>query len=241
MNFTHTALSNILKIHYGKSLKSEERNHNGTVLVYGSNGLIGNHNEKLVTFPTIVVGRKGSVGEITYAPDGGWPIDTTFYIELINPSSVNLRYLFYALKQANLANQAIITAIPGLNRNDVYNTKIPLPPLEEQKRIAHILDLADNLRAKRQQALARLDALLQSTFLEMFGDFITHPIQTMQLSDIANVTSGVTKSQNRVKGKETVVVPYMRVANVQDGYILTDNENLKTIEVFPEDVEKYLT
>ena len=53
--------------------------------------------------------------------------------------------------------------------------QIPLPPLDEQKRIAGILDAADALRAKRREALAQLDTLLQSTFLDMFGDPVTNP------------------------------------------------------------------
>lgn len=58
---------------------------------------------------------------------------------------------------------------------DVARLKIPLPPLEEQKRIAAILDAADDLRAKRRESLAQLDALLQSTFLDMFGDPVINP------------------------------------------------------------------
>ena len=55
------------------------------------------------------------------------------------------------------------------------SVQIPLPPLAEQKRIAGILDAADALRAKRREALAQLDTLLQSTFLDMFGDPVTNP------------------------------------------------------------------
>ena len=58
---------------------------------------------------------------------------------------------------------------------DVARLKIPLPPIEEQKRIATTLDAADDLRAKRRESLAQLDTLLQSTFLEMFGDPIINP------------------------------------------------------------------
>ena len=54
--------------------------------------------------------------------------------------------------------------------------RFPLPPLAEQKRIAEILDAADALRAKRRETLAQLDTLIQSAFLDMFGDPVTNPM-----------------------------------------------------------------
>ena len=66
--------------------------------------------------------------------------------------------------------------INNLKKEHLANLQIPLPPLAEQKRIAGILDAADALRAKRREALAQLDTLLQSTFLDMFGDPVTNPM-----------------------------------------------------------------
>ena len=63
-----------------------------------------------------------------------------------------------------------------VNRGEFLATTIPLPPLDKQKRIARILDSADALRAKRREVLAELDTLLQSTFLDMFGDPVTNPM-----------------------------------------------------------------
>ena len=63
-----------------------------------------------------------------------------------------------------------------VSKGDIAALQIPLPPLDEQKRIAGILDAADALRAKRREALAQLDTLLQATFLDMFGDPVTNPM-----------------------------------------------------------------
>ena len=63
-----------------------------------------------------------------------------------------------------------------VSKSDIASLQIPLPPFAEQKRIAGILDAADALRAKRREALAHLDTLLQSTFLDMFGDPVTNPM-----------------------------------------------------------------
>ena len=93
------------------------------------------------------------------------------------------KYLYYALK-------AIKIPAAGYSRHYKFlkETQIPLPPLAEQKRIAGILDAADALRAKRREALAQLDTLLQSTFLDMFGDPVTNPMgwKTPALSEVTD-------------------------------------------------------
>ncbi|MFR9752433.1 restriction endonuclease subunit S [Nocardia sp. 004] len=68
-----------------------------------------------------------------------------------------------------LERESLGTTMPNLNRTIVSNIQIMLPPIEEQRRIAAILDHADALRAKRREALARLDELTQSIFIDMFG------------------------------------------------------------------------
>ncbi len=66
-------------------------------------------------------------------------------------------------------------AVPGLNREDAYRVEILVPPLEEQRRIAAILDQAETLLTQRRAALAQLDSLSQSIFLDMFGDPMANP------------------------------------------------------------------
>nr|WP_186353107.1 restriction endonuclease subunit S [Pseudomonas gessardii] len=81
---------------------------------------------------------------------------------------------------------------------EVAKIKIPLPPIPEQRRIAAILDKADALRAKRREAIAKLDQLLQSVFLEMFGDPVTNtkgwPL--ISFADVGQWKSGATPSKS---------------------------------------------
>jgi len=72
-----------------------------------------------------------------------------------------------------------------------------LPPIEEQRRIAAVLDAADALRAKRRQALAKLDTLTQAIFIDMFGDPIRSDRPHVPLGDIVTFTSGGTPSKKR--------------------------------------------
>lgn len=99
----------------------------------------------------------------------------------------NMKFLYYALKALNIPSA-------GYSRHYKFlkEARIPLPPLDEQKRIARILDAADALRAKRRESLAQLDTLLQSTFLDMFGDPVTNPMgwDVVPLAEVCNIITG---------------------------------------------------
>ncbi|MFA4794824.1 restriction endonuclease subunit S [Leptospira kirschneri] len=111
---------------------------------------------------------------------------------------------------------------------------VPLPPLSEQIQIAEILTQAETLIAQRKESIRLLDELVKSKFLEMFGDPVKNEI--VELSKVATVTSGLTKGK-KYEGKETEFVPYMRVANVQDGYL--DLSEIKEIEATSEEILRY--
>ena len=76
-----------------------------------------------------------------------------------------------------------------ISRSNLAKIRFSVPPLEEQRRIAAILDTADTLRTKRRQAIAKLDTLLQSTFLTMFGDPVTNPMgwEVRPLGEVATI------------------------------------------------------
>lgn len=87
-------------------------------------------------------------------------------------------YLYWWLKihRESIQKKGRGATFKEVSKKIVEDLTIPLPPLAEQKRIAAILDAADDLRAKRRESLTLLDTLLQSTFLSMFGDPITNPM-----------------------------------------------------------------
>ena len=219
--FSCVPLREIVRVHYGKALKAADRDVIGPHNVYGSSGCVGKHRTRLVEYPTLIVGRKGSVGQVTYAPDGGWPIDTTFFVEILDEHQVYLRFLFYALRRARLDRHTITTTIPGLNRDDIYKTKILLPPLAEQCRIAAILDKADAIRRKRRESIKLLDEFLRSAFLEMFGDPVRNPRgwEVRCLRDVVKedqpITYGIVQAGPHVNGG----VPYIKSGDLRYGEI----------------------
>ena len=118
-------LGDVIELAYGKTLKADQRM-GGSVPVYGSNGQIGWHNEKLVAGPGIVVGRKGNPGVVTWAHTDFYPIDTAFYVVPAD-ESIGLHFLFFALTAQDLTSVSADSAVPGLNRNLAYMNKQLVP------------------------------------------------------------------------------------------------------------------
>ena len=120
------SLGNLLELAYGKGLRAQDRRP-GTVAVYGSNGQVGWHDEKLVKGPGIVVGRKGNPGIVTWVPTDFFPIDTTFYV-VPKGNYRSLYFLFHVLRAHDLQALAADSAVPGLNRNLAYMSQQVVPP-----------------------------------------------------------------------------------------------------------------
>lgn len=216
-------LSDIVVANYGRPLKEEDREQSGAFDVFGSSGPVGKHTTRLVDEPTLIIGRKGSVGSITYAPNGGWPIDTTFFLEWQRHIQGDWKYLFYALQAANLDKHTITTSIPGLNRDRLLETGIFFPELNEQRRIATVLDKADAIRKKRQESLKLADEFLRSVFLDMFGDPIRNPKEWIQCSldnvkrPGTSITYGIVQAGPHVENG----VPYIRTSDFKNGELQT--------------------
>ncbi|MCP5252623.1 MAG: restriction endonuclease subunit S [Burkholderiales bacterium] len=234
-----TKLGQLIEFKYGKALPDRMRSGSGFP-VYGSNGIVGYHNEALTNAITIIIGRKGSVGEIHLSELPCFPIDTTYYIDKF-PDNFP-RYWFYQLKILNLGELNKATAIPGLNRMDAYNQDIVLAPLNEQKRIA---DKLDSILARIDACRERLDHIpvilkrfRQSVLAAATSGKLTEewrnetgndkPWKTVRLAEIAHIQGGVTKDSKK-QSLNDEEVPYLRVANVQRGYL--DLGDIKIIRI----------
>ena len=152
----HLYLGDVIDLEYGKSLPHKDRKESGDVPVYGSNGIVGQHDVALVNGPCIVVGRKGSAGAVTLARTSCWPIDTAYFVRPYG--GMSLKYTSLMLLAARLEELDRATAIPGLNREEAYLRETLLPPLAEQHRIVVKVDelmglidrLEQHLGAKRE-------------------------------------------------------------------------------------------
>jgi len=148
-------LGEICRFEYGNSLPGRNRVP-GIVPVYGSNGIVGSHVTALTNGPTIVIGRKGSIGEVHLSEQACWPIDTTYYIDEFC-TECDLYWLSLQLKHLCLSELNKASGVPGLNRDDAYALKIIVPEIHHQRRIAaHLKAQLAAIEEARTAAKAQL-------------------------------------------------------------------------------------
>jgi type I restriction enzyme S subunit len=138
----------ICHLGYGDALPKDDVSA-GDIPVFGSNGQYTTTTERNTGAPAIVVGRKGSYGKVNWTPVECFASDTTFFIDNRFTSS-NLRWLYWTLQTLRLDEGSQEAAVPGLNRESVYEQRVVLPASEDQRRIADYLD----------RETARIDALV---------------------------------------------------------------------------------
>ncbi len=146
---------------------------------YGANGLQGWINDFLFDEDLILLAEDGGHFDnpdrgVAYKISGKTWVNN--HAHVIKPKEgVDLDYLCRVLENYDLTPWITGTTRGKLTKGGASEILIPLPPLAEQRRIASILDKADELRQKRQQAIEKLDQLLQATFIDMFGDPVSNP------------------------------------------------------------------
>lgn len=173
-------------------------------------------------------------GKIALAkPRRAWGFGSTeFHVVRADRERLDPRYLVHYLRQSRvrIEGERKMTGSAGQRRvpqHFLSSLQIPLPPLGEQRRIAAILDKADELRAKRRAALAKLDTLTQSIFLDMFGDPATNPKgwPVVAIRDVAEVGTGGTPSRE-VAGFYGGAVPWVKTTEVTGDRIFATDEHL---------------
>mgnify|MGYP001581632462 CR=1 FL=1 len=153
-------------------------------------------------------------------------------------SATTPRYLFRFLQASSAQILTYGTkrgaTVHSLQSGFLESLPAPMPSLVEQERIVNLLDEADELRKLSAQADRRTNALIPSLFQEMINENAKKPHDRVKLEQVAEVVSGVAKGR-KFNGRQPVEVPYLRVANVQAGYL--DLSEIKTIQALPEEVE----
>ncbi len=195
-----------------------------------SSALVTRHDQYLIPGDVLVSSANSwnLVGKCCWVPDLPWRSTFGGFVSVLraDPEKVHQRYLFHWF--ASNRTQTTVrsfgqqtTNISNLNVDRCLRLPLSLSPLSEQQRIVEILDKSEALRVKRRAALAQLDTLSQSIFLDMFGDPVTNPKawSEVMVGDICEVKGG----KRLPKGEEYSSTPtpfrYIQVTDLKSGCV----------------------
>ena len=150
---------------------------------------MGRATDYLCEADTVIIGRKGSINNPVFVGEPFWNVDTAFGL-VANRSLLLPKYLYYFCVKFDFTKLNTTVTIPSLTKANLLKVKIPLPSLPEQKRIAAVLDKICEMKRNVEARLQKLDLLVKSRFVEMFGDVVHKPkFSCKTLGEIAAVGS----------------------------------------------------
>lgn len=213
-NWQTKKLGEVLKMEYGKPLPKSKRKDGGLYPVYGANGEKDRTDEYYYDKQSIIVGRKGSAGEINLTEKKFWPLDVSYFVTF-DYKKYDLNFLYYLLGNLELPKLAKGVK-PGINRNEVYSINVKVPPLPEQQRIVAILDEAfaaiatakQNVEKNLQNARELFESYLQSVFVNPGDGW-----EEKSLEELVNITSSkrIFKSEYVKEG-----IPFYRTKEIKE-------------------------
>lgn len=169
MKFNRYTLSDLATIKYGKNQK-KVLSDGGTVPIFGTGGLMGFATTSLYDKPSVLIGRKGTIGKVKYVEQPFWTVDTLFYT-IINTDLVIPKYLFYVMSLIDLNNYNEGTTIPSLRTETLNRLEFDIPDLEEQRKILSCLNPIDEKielnNAINNNLFEQAQALYKDRFIDL--------------------------------------------------------------------------
>ena len=203
--------SEVLTIINGKN-QSKVENPYGKYPIYGSGGIMGYADDYICEPHTVIIGRKGSINKPIFVETPFWNVDTAFGL-CANRDVLLPKYLYYFCEQFDFEKLNTTVTIPSLTKANLLNIEIIVPDISIQKDIVSQLDKVQSVISFRKQQLSKLDELVKSRFIELFGDPILnqHGWRKMVLEANATLLNGRAYKQDELldRGK----YPVLRVGN----------------------------
>ena len=176
-----------ISLEYGRAIRGYDEAH-GKYRVFGSNGPIGWTDNALTTGPGVILGRKGAYRGVQFWRDPFWVIDTAYYV--VPKTELDIRWLYYAIKYYKLGEIDDGSPIPSTTRAAVYVRELQIPPIEEQRAIAHILGTLDDKIELNRRMNQTLEDMARALFQSWFVDFDGVAPQDMQESELGLIPKG---------------------------------------------------
>ena len=224
MKFNRYALSDLATIKYGKNQK-KVLSDSGNIPIYGTGGLMGYATTALYDKPSVLIGRKGTIGKVKYVEHPFWTVDTLFYT-IVNTDIVLPKYLYYVMSLIDLNNYNEGTTIPSLRTETLNRLEFDIPSLEEQETILSCLNPIDEKIALNNAINNNLEQQAQAIFSNEFLILEALPDGWKQASliDIADYLNGLAMQKYRPTADETGI-PVLKIKELRQG-CCDDNSEL---------------
>ena len=241
MSWKATTIGDFAPFSYGKGLAKKERRQGG-INVFGSNGTVGSHTQSLVDEPGVIVGRKGSVGEVHFSAAPFWPIDTTLFV--VGSAERDIRFTYYLLKHLTLQRLSGDSAVPGLNRDAAHSEEVVVPDLATQRRIAAVLGSLDDLIENNRRRIELLEEMAQVIYREWFvhfrypghedATFVDSPLgpipegwEVRSLSDLCSrIQAGGTPKRSEPAFWSDGTVDWYKTGDLTDSILIRSSEQI---------------
>ena len=188
-SFAICTLDSVADFRNGKSLSPSKYSPDGQYPVYGSNGQIARTNELLNASPVVVIGRVGAFcGSVYFVKEPSWVTDNAI-VATAKPG-IDVHFLYFLLKSLGLNQTAIGSAQPLMTQGGLKVVTTKIPPLSEQRAIAHILGTLDDKIELNRRMNQTLEAMAQALFKSWFVDFEPFRDQGMQDSPLGEIPMG---------------------------------------------------
>lgn len=166
-NWRNGELGNFITLKRGFDLPQQKRE-DGQVPIFSSSGITGTHSTAMVNAPGVITGRYGTIGEVFYAAEDFWPLNTTLFVEDFHGNDA--KFIYYFLKTLEWSKFTSASAVPGINRNTVHKETVSLPDIETQRRIASTLSMLDEKIKTNTEINDNLQQQAQALFKKWFID-----------------------------------------------------------------------
>jgi type I restriction enzyme S subunit len=161
-------LGDVITLKRGYDLPKQSREQ-GTVPIVSSSGVSDYHNVAMAKAPGVVTGRYGTIGNIYYVKEDYFPLNTTLYVKDFKGNDPG--FISYHLRTIDFNSCSDKAAVPGVNRNHLHELQTAIPPIAEQKAIAHILGTLDDKIELNRKTNETLEAMAKALFKSWFVDF----------------------------------------------------------------------
>ena len=217
-----TRLGDVCAIRYGKDHKKLS---DGSVPTYGSGGIMRYVDTAICEQPSVLIPRKGTLGNLFYTDEPFWTVDTLFWTD-IDQTKIVPKYLYYQLKQKDLASYNVGTAVPSLTVEVLNEIDLDVPSIDKQRRIVEVLNSFDSKIALNNQLNDYLANLLDAAF----ANSAKSGSKEFGLPEVVDILSGGTPRTKNAEYWEDGRIPFFTPGDVTNSvYTLTTEKHITDV------------